>query len=274
MKKVLETQTKRIQTIKDKDSFTIPLPAIPKKITMTQLIVAALVIMSFLLGSLYTKVQYLEKNGSSKVQVAAVQATPPSVPTQNNGAAQAPAGKIKEVTSSDRIRGNPNAKVTLVEYSDFECPFCKRFHPTMQELMKTYGDKIRWVYRDYPLSFHQNAQKEAEAGLCITELGGNDAFWNYTDKIFERTTSNGTGFALTDLAPLAAEVGVNQTTFQSCLNSGKYTKQVQTEIVDGSTGGVSGTPSTFIIDAKGKIQMLVGAQPIDAFKTVIDQALK
>jgi len=241
----------------------------PFKLSSNTILLLVLVITSFITGSLYTKVQYLEK--SIPTQVAAQTAIPQQ---GNQPVAQVPSGKIKDVSSDERIRGNRNAKVTLVEYSDYECPFCKRFHPITQELMKTYRDKIRLVFRDYPLPFHANAQKEAEAGRCIAELGGSDAFWNYADKIFERTTSNGTGFALTDLGPLAKEVGVNQPSFQQCLDTGKYAKAVKDEATDGNAAGVNGTPTTFVIDSKGKTQMLVGAQPVDAFKTVIDQVLK
>ncbi len=243
------------------------------KINTTNIMVGALVTAAFLIGSLYTKVQYLEKNGGSSAKTV-TQTAPQTAAPQQQPAALAPSGKIKPVTDKDHIRGNKNAKLSLVEYSDLECPFCKRFHPTMQDLMKTYEGKIRWVYRHFPLSFHANAQKEAEATECVAELGGNDAFWSYVDKMFEKTTSNGTGFALGELGPLAAEVGVNQSAFQSCLDNGKYAQLVKDEIADGTTGGVSGTPSTFIIDASGKSQIIVGAQPIDAFKTAIDAALK
>ena len=145
MKKETATHLENSQSTKDRGSFTIPLPAFPTKLNLTHLMVAALVVMSFLIGSLYTKVQYLEKNGGSGVQVAAAQTAPQAAAPQqgNQAAAQPPAGDIKKVTDADHIRGNKNAKVTLVEYSDYECPFCKSFHPTMQELMKTYGDKIR-----------------------------------------------------------------------------------------------------------------------------------
>lgn len=231
-------------------------------------LVVALIIAAFFLGSLTNKVATLEKNGTIG---SAPQAVAPKAPS--GAGAQPVAGKIKSVTSSDHIRGNVNAKVTLVEYSDFECPFCKNFHPTTLELLKTYGDKIRLVFRHYPLPFHQNAQKEAEASECIAQLGGNDAFWKYTDTIFERTTSNGTGFALDKLGPLAAELGVDQQQFQSCLDSGKYEKLVKDSIAEGQTAGVQGTPSTFIIDSKGNSQIVVGAQPIEAFKTVIDKDL-
>lgn len=231
----------------------------PPQITQTQLLVGLLVFAAFLIGLLFPK------NG---LQLGSTTQTA----QPGTGTAATPAlkvtGKIKPVTDKDHIRGNKNAKVTLVEYSDLECPFCKSFHPTMKEVLQTYGDKVRWVYRHFPLSFHQNAQKEAEASECVAELGGNDAFWDYVDKIFERTTSNGTGFALDKLGPLASEVGVNQAQFQSCLDSGKYTKLVQDQIADGTAGGVSGTPSTFING-----QLTVGAQPVSSFKTIIDQEL-
>lgn len=253
---------------KEKSSITIPLPTGNK---LQMFLIGALIVAAFIIGSLYTKVQYLEKNGVSNT-TAATQTSPQ--PDQQQPAALAPSGKIKEVTNKDHIRGNKNAKITLVEYSDLECPFCKRFHPTMQDLLKTYGDKIRWVYRHFPLSFHANAQKESEATECVAELGGEDKFWTYVDKMFEKTTSNGTGFALDQLGPLAAEVGVNQSAFQSCLDNGKYEQLVKDQIADGTAGGVNGTPSTFLIDASGKSQIIVGAQPIESFKTAIDAVLK
>ncbi len=260
---------------KDTSSISIRIPSLSFKWNTSLILVIALIISSFLLGILTNKVLLLEK-GIGSIKSANTQTAPQAqaaAPDQQP-VAQVPSGKIKPVTDKDHIRGNTDAKITLVEYSDLECPFCKRFHPTMQELMKRYGDKIRWVYRHFPLSFHQNAQKEAEATECVAELGGNDVFWNFVDKIFERTTSNGTGFALDQLGPLATEVGVNQAAFQSCLDSGKYAQLVKNQIADGTAAGVSGTPSTFLIDAKGNTKLIVGAQPIDAFKTEIDKVLK
>lgn len=231
----------------------------------TRILVALLLVASFFLGALITKVSYLEKNSSAPLPTA----TGANVP--NPTAMQTV--KAKPVTASDHIFGNKDAKVTLLEYSDLECPFCKSAHPTMQELMKNYGDKIRWAYRHFPLSFHQNAQKEAEASECVASLGGNDAFWKFVNAIFDRTTANGTGFALDKLGPLAAEVGVDQTQFQTCLDSGKYEKLVKDSIAEGTAAGVSGTPSTFVINPKGESQTIVGAQGIDVFKNAIDQAL-
>jgi len=229
-------------------------------------LIVALIIAAFFLGSLTNKVSTLEKNSSPTIA--------PEVTKQAVNPTAVSAQKTKPITDSDHIRGNKNAKVTLLEYSDFECPFCKSFHPTVQTIMKTYGDKIRLAYRHFPLTFHANAQKEAEASECIAELGGNDSFWKYVDTIFERTTSNGTGFALDKLGPLASELGVNQTQFQNCLDSGKYEKLVKGQIADGTAAGVGGTPSTFVINDKGNSQLIVGAQPIETFKTAIDLSLK
>ncbi|MBI2613434.1 MAG: DsbA family protein [Candidatus Levybacteria bacterium] len=233
-------------------------------------LIVALIIASFFLGSLTNKVATLERNGTSSSNVRGAALVPTDAPQQP----PTQQAKAKAVTDSDHIRGNKNAKITLVEYSDFECPFCQRFHPVTQELLKIYGDKIRLVYRHFPLSFHANAQKEAEASECIAELGGNDKFWSFVDAIFERTTANGTGFALDKLGPLASELGVNQVQFQSCLDSGKYEQLVKDQLAEGTAAGVNGTPSIFIINSKGESKLIVGAQPIDAFKTAIDSALK
>lgn len=237
-------------------------------------LVGGLIVAAFVIGSLWTKVQYLEKG-------AVVTGTTNTVGNQAAGAPAAAAVpqpqqavKKPEVTDKDYYRGNKNAKVVLVEYSDLECPFCKSFHPTMQQVIKDYGNKVKWVYRHFPLAFHANAQKEAEAAECAGKLGGNDAFWKYTDAIFERTTSNGTGFALDKLTPLAKELGLNESSFKQCLDSGEMTKKVTDQMAKGSEEGVTGTPGTIVVDSKGEAQLIPGALPYDQVKTYIDNALQ
>ncbi len=189
-----------------------------------------------------------------------------AVPSQRPAAASKVTIALK---SDDHIRGDAKAPITLVEYSDFECPFCKRFHPVMQQLMQEYQGKVKWVYRHFPLSFHANAQKEGEAAECAGKLGGNDKFWAYTDKIFERTTSNGTGFALDALVPLAKELGLPEAKFKACLDSGEFTAHVQTDIQEGTSFGVNGTPTTFVNG-----QPVVGAVPYTQLKAVVDSILR
>jgi protein-disulfide isomerase len=191
----------------------------------------------------------------------------------NTATAKAPTGKVPEVTDEDHIRGDKDAPVTFIEYSDFECPFCKRFAPTVEQILEEYDGEVKVVYRHYPLSFHANAQKEAEASECANELGGNDAFWEYHDAIFERGEAGGTGFALDDLVPLAEELGLNGDKFQDCLDSGKYASHVKEDMAGGAAAGVTGTPGSFIIDAKGDAQLVSGALPYESIKTMLDEAL-
>lgn len=194
-------------------------------------------------------------------------------PTTNTAAAQT-YRDVKAVTDSDNIRGNKKAKLTLIEYSDYECPFCKTFHPTMKQVLETYKNDVRWVYRHFPLSFHANAPKEAQAALCISDLGGNDKFWEFSDKIFERTTSNGNGFALDALPALAKEIGVDEAKFKTCLDSDKMAARITADTTDGTNGGASGTPTTFIVGPDGKtLDAVPGAEPYEQVKTRIDKAL-
>ncbi len=172
----------------------------------------------------------------------------------------------------DHISGNPDAPITLIEYSDFECPFCKRFHPTVVKLIENNQDKLRWVYRHFPLGFHNpGAQKQAEASECVAELKGNDAFWDFTDKIYARTKSNGKGFPLKNLRPLAEEIGVDGDAFSKCLDSGEMTARVKEDIANGILLGVSGTPAAFIINQKGDTRFVAGALPLQNLQSLVDE---
>lgn len=191
----------------------------------------------------------------------------------NNELIEPVSGPIVAVSSRDHVRGNPNALVTMIEYSDFECPFCKRFHETMKQVLVAYPDKVKWIYRHYPLAFHANAQKEAEATECAYELGGHEKFWQYADKIYERTASNGTGFALAELPKLAKELGLDQKSFENCLNSGKYKDYVNQAMAGGQGAGIQGTPGIILITAKGEKQLIKGALPLEDMKKIIEEAL-
>lgn len=205
-------------------------------------------------------------------KVAANNPIPSVLPS--NDPSTTPSGTPAPITESDHVLGDSNAKVTLIEYSDFECPYCKQFHPTVERLMQEYEGRVKWVYRHYPLSFHANAQKQAEASECVAELGGNEKFWQFAGTLFERTASGGTGFALADLGGLAQEIGVDKAKFQTCLDSGKYAELVNSHEQDGVQAGVSGTPGTVVMNEAGQMQLIPGAVSYDQLKQTVDALLQ
>lgn len=176
----------------------------------------------------------------------------------------------------DHILGNPNAEISLVEYSDFECPYCKVFHPTARKIVEAYDGKVNWVYRHFPLDFHNPvAQKEAEASECAAELGGNEAFWKYADLIYKRTRSNGKGLPSGDLTPLAGEIGLDEKAFQECLDSGRYVERIKEDLLNGTRSGVGGTPGNILLNNKtGKATFKPGAAPFDSLQMVIDRLIR
>ncbi|MGB7217977.1 MAG: thioredoxin domain-containing protein [Vicinamibacterales bacterium] len=158
-------------------------------------------------------------------------------------------------------KGPANAPIELIEFSDFECPFCLRAYPTVKQVLETYGDKIRFVHRHYPLSIHPHARPAAEASQCAAEQG---QFWAYHDLLF----ADPSRLTDPDLKAGAAKLGLNAAQFNACLDSHKYKSDVETDVAAGDEVGVSGTPMFFI---NGRL--LDGAQPIEAFKRIIDEEL-
>jgi len=158
--------------------------------------------------------------------------------------------------------GKSGAPVTLVEFSDFQCPFCSRVVPTMEQVRAKYGDKVRIVFRQYPLPFHQKAQKAAEASLCASDQG---KFWEMHDAMF----ANQQALAVEQLKAKAAELGLKAEEFNSCIDSGKHAAAIQADMKEGSAAGVSGTPALFV---NGRF--INGAVPFDQIATVIDDELR
>jgi protein-disulfide isomerase len=191
--------------------------------------------------------------------------------------AAALAKNVRKVSAErDHIYGNPDAVVSLIEYSDFECPFCKRFHPTARKLVAEYDGKVNWVYRHFPLSFHNpGAQLQAEASECAAALGGNEAFWKYTDTIYERTTSNGKGFPVNGLVPLAKEIGLDGDSFRECLDERRYADRVREDLDEGVRIGVRGTPGNILLNNEtGAAIPRPGAAPFETLKSLIDRLLE
>ncbi|XOU94011.1 MAG: DsbA family protein [Candidatus Kerfeldbacteria bacterium] len=182
--------------------------------------------------------------------------------------------QVAPVTSDDHIRGDlETADVVIVEFSDTECPFCQRFHPTLKQVVADYDGQVAWVYRHFPLdSLHSKARKEAEATECAEELGGNDGFWAYIDRLYEITPTNN-GLEASQLAVIATDVGLDATAFQTCLDSGKYAEKVASQLQDATTAGGNGTPYSVAISKDGEIIPISGAQPISSVKAAIDGLL-
>jgi len=182
---------------------------------------------------------------------------------------------VKSVTDSDHIRGNPNAPVVIIEFSDTECPFCKQFHESMQRVMSEYGasGKVAWVYRHLPIdSLHKRARKEAEATECVAELGGKDMFWLYLDEIYKKTGSNDT-LDPAELPKIAVNLGIDEKKFNECLVSGRHATKVKDQETDAQTAGARGTPYSVLVAPSGEKVSIEGAYPFEVLKSMIDAAL-
>ena len=191
--------------------------------------------------------------------------------------AGARAAAIRPVSRGrDHIRGNPDAPVTLVEYSDFECPFCKSFHPTVKKLVDESNGQVKWVYRHFPLDeLHPvKARKEAAASECAAELGGNDAFWKYADRFYELTPSNNKTDINAVLPRIAREIGLDAAKFASCLASSRHDRRIEEDVQDAVASGGRGTPWSIVVSRSGNTYPLSGAQPYAAVKQLADLALQ
>ena len=223
-------------------------------------------IAGFVAGSLWTENQLLKSGNTGAVQKQAAK------PSDDGAAVAAGISDMPEVTDEDHIRGAEEPEIYLVEYSDFECPYCNKFHPTMEKVMEEYGDRVAWVYRHYPLSFHPQAQISAEASECVAKLGGNDAFWTFTDSLYKAAAIDG-GDALTKdkLLAAASNVGVN---IQSCLDNEEMADAVTDDFIGGRDAGVSGTPGTILVTKDGDGEVISGALPYSQVKTILDKYLE
>lgn len=180
---------------------------------------------------------------------------------------------LKPIAATDHVLGDPKAQVTIVEFSDTECPFCKRFHETMHQAVKEYDGKVAWAYRHFPLDqLHPKSRKEAEATECAGEQGGNAKFWAYLDRLFAVTPSNN-GLDPAELPKIAAYVGLDVTKFNDCLASGKFAKHIQENVDEAVATGGNGTPWSILIAPNGKKYAINGAQPYENVKQLIDAVL-
>jgi len=203
-------------------------------------------------------VEYLSRKGTADRQQAYLAELKKKYPTK----IELKPPTVEVAVGSTPFQGKDKAPITIIEFSDYECPYCKKAEPTIEEVIKVYGDKVRLAYRNYPLPFHKSAKPAAIAALCANEQG---KFWPMHDKLM----------AATDLTPanmqqIATAVGLDRKKFDDCVKDGdKFEADIQKDLAAGQAAGVNGTPAFFI---NGRL--LDGAQPIEKFKEVIDEELE
>ncbi len=212
-------------------------------------------------------------SGSGGTAVAAPQPSPSPSPQPSGGSAE-----IKALLDGAAGKqGSDEAEIVIIEYSDYQCPFCRSWYSeSKSQLDKEYIEtgKVQFIYKDFPLSFHPMAQTYAEAARCA---GDQEKYWEMHDKIFDEQNKFGQGtisnITQENIKSWATELGMNAATFNSCLDSGKYAQAIQSNFAEGQQVGVSGTPSFIIGKRNGSGQLIVGAQPYSVFKSAIEANL-
>lgn len=244
----------------NKKRRTIEIPSILDNIDTTKVLVALLIVAAFFIGTLYSKVQHLEKGATAPTPVAGTQ---PTVPGQ-----LAPGEKVDVKEGHLPLLGNKDAKVTVIEFADFQCPFCKQwFDDTSSQLIKEYVDtgKVKFAFRHYAF-LGQESTWAAQASECANDQG---KFWEYHDYLYTHQGAENSGaFNKDKLEGFAQQLGLNVAEFKSCLESDKHADKVAQDLSEGQQAGVSGTPTVFVNGMP-----LVGAQPYATLKQLVDQEL-
>ncbi len=228
-------------------------------------VVILLVTISFQLGSINKNMKSMDSKLSSLENFFnKIEQPTPTEAAPKPQEQPSPSVDMKALIDDDAVKGDKNAPVTIVEFSDFECSFCARFYTqTLKQIEDEYikTGKVKFVYRDFPLGFHANAQKAAEAAECAGEQG---EYYKMHDKLFDNGVKGGTD----SFKQFAEDIGLDTAKFNDCLDSGKMASEVQKDMKDGSAAGIRGTPG-FIING----QLVSGAQPFSAFKQIIEAEL-
>lgn len=244
-------------------------------INLEPLLVPIAMVLSALIigGSLIISANIMSRAGVLGANTAATGDTAADTGTPTSGTVS---------IDDDPVLGNKEtAKVAIVEFSDYECPFCKRhFTDSHGQIVDNYvkTGKAILVFRDFPLSFHDPlATQQAMAANCVREQGGDSKYYEYHDILFRTTNSNGNGMAKSQLYTLAEQVGVDKGKFTTCLDSEKFKDEIAKDIADGQASGVTGTPSFFVgkLGSDGKVtgQIISGAMPYATFQAAIEAEL-
>lgn len=178
--------------------------------------------------------------------------------------------EILKVKTTDNIRGEKNAAVTIIDYSDYQCPYCVSFDKTMDQVIEAYPTQVKWVYRHFPLPFHKAAKG---AAIAAEAAGAQGKYWQFHDKLVANSQSDGGGLKEDDSIKYAGEIGLNIDQFKKDLTDKKFSDKVEQDIADGNNLKIQGTPAIYLIDKNGNVEKLAGAIPFGQLKQKIDQAL-
>lgn len=195
----------------------------------------------------------------------------PVLTTSGNTASTTSGSIIPPVTAQDHILGNPNAPIMIVEYSDFDCPYCQEFQATLHQIMNEYGatGKVAWVFRDFPIQqLHPNAPALALDAECVSSLGGNKAFWKFADLVFNGRDP-GQETDMSKVPDFVKQTGVDMTAYNQCVQSGKYNNLIQKTYNEAIKAGAKGTPFT-VIEVGGQHGVINGARPYAQVKNMVE----
>jgi len=239
---------------------------------LVNVVLAVQVALLLLFGWQLYSIKQILVDGAPAKKIAKVDDDSSAAPSPSAAPSAAKAAAdVKPPGEGDYFKGGKDSEITLIEYSDFECPFCQRFHPTAQQAVDDYDGQVNWVYRHFPLSFHPTAQKKAEAVECVGEQKGDDGYWELADALFEGTAS----------APITAfeadvkATGVDFAQYQDCLDTDKFADKVASVMATGTAAGVTGTPGTIVYNNEtGDSRLVPGALPFASLKATIDSLLQ
>lgn len=177
---------------------------------------------------------------------------------------------LRAIEENDHIRGNLDAPVTIVEFSDFECPFCGRLHPTLKRITEESPEKVSWVFRHFPLTtIHSRARSAAIASECVAQLGGNDSFWQFADALFDNQHSLGKNL----YGKLVSDIRIDETAFNTCLKDKKIASEVNTDLNEAISSGGRGTPFSIAISGGGEMIPFSGALSYEQINAIADRLI-
>lgn len=253
-------------------------------LTAKMILIAALVIGLFAAGFFF--LSQPSTTGTKEVQAPGGLTAGPGTFTEVATQSASPGtlnlfSKLNVTADNDPVMGNWDAKITIIEFSDFECPRCKKFFDaSLPQLKKEYIDKgiVKLVYRDFLVPYFENSPKEAQAAECARDQGGDGTYFQYHDEIFKRTRSNGTGLPLSELPVIARDIGIDVSKWSQCLAEEKFKGEVEKDTSDGRALQIVGTPTFFIgrVNQSGEFEgmKLSGAYPFKTFQLILDYQLQ